>query len=83
MSDHIDLRREKLAQWRAQEQAFPNDVVRDDFAADIHAQRDALLASQQTVTVAGRMMMRRLMGKSEFCASAGYDRSYSIVCASG
>lgn len=66
MSDHIDLRREKLAQWRAQEQAFPNDVVRDDFAADIHAQRDALLASQQTVTVAGRMMMRRLMGKASF-----------------
>ena len=65
------LRREKLAQLRQQGAAFPNDFQRDAFAADLHDQYDALdkaaLDPQNVaVKVAGRMMLKRGMGKASF-----------------
>ncbi len=64
-------RRAKLAALRAQGQAFPNDFRRDALAADVHARYGAksneeLEPLHATVTVAGRMMLKRVMGKASF-----------------
>ncbi len=67
----IAERRGKLAGLRAQGNAYPNDFRRDALAADLHAKHDAkfneeLEALNQRVTVAGRMMLKRVMGKASF-----------------
>jgi lysyl-tRNA synthetase class 2 len=67
----ISERRGKLAALRAQGQAYPNDFRRDALANDLHAQyhgveNDALEAQAISVAVAGRMMLRRVMGKAAF-----------------
>ncbi|MEN9503520.1 MAG: lysine--tRNA ligase [Pseudomonadota bacterium] len=64
-------RREKLAVLREQGVPFPNDVVREHKAADLHAQygehdKEWFEANVIPVTVAGRMMLQRLMGKASF-----------------
>ena len=67
----IALRREKLNAIRQQGIAFPNHFQRDSLAGDLHAQYDAL--SKETldpqaipVKIAGRMMLKRAMGKASF-----------------
>ena len=67
----IAERRAKLAALRAQGNAFPNDFRRDALAADLHAQHGAKTNEELeplaiTVTVAGRMMLKRVMGKASF-----------------
>ena len=67
----ITQRREKLAALREQGVAFPNDVVREHKAADLHAQygehdKEWFEENVIPVTVAGRMMLQRLMGKASF-----------------
>ena len=67
----IAERRGKLAALRAKGQAYPNDFRRDTLAADLHAAHDAktneeLESLAKTVTVAGRMMLKRVMGKACF-----------------
>ena len=68
----IAERRAKLAQLRERGgPAFPNDFVRGDEAADLHAAhgevgRDALAAQTIEVAVAGRMMLKRVMGRASF-----------------
>lgn len=67
----IAIRRQKLTEWRTQGQAYPNSFQRDAIARDIHAAFDSntpedLLAHKHVVSVAGRIMMRRLMGKASF-----------------
>ncbi|MCL2873233.1 MAG: lysine--tRNA ligase [Betaproteobacteria bacterium] len=67
----IAERRRKLAALREQGIAFPNDFSRDALAADLHAQYDALdhdALEQKGVpcSVAGRMMLKRVMGKASF-----------------
>ncbi len=67
----ITQRRDKLAKLREQGAAFPNDVVREHKAADLHAQygeydKPWFEENPITVTVAGRMMLKRLMGKASF-----------------
>jgi lysyl-tRNA synthetase class 2 len=64
-------RRAKLADLRAKGQAYPNDFRRDSLAAELHAQYDALGNEELepravTVAVAGRMMLKRVMGKACF-----------------
>ena len=64
-------RRAKLAALRNAGQAYPNDFRRDALAADLHARYDALdhdaLESRAIrVAVAGRMMLKRVMGKACF-----------------
>src|SRR6185436_16376513 len=64
-------RRAKLAALRAQGQAFPNDFRRDALAGDLHARFDAktneeLEALGVDVAVAGRMLLKRVMGKASF-----------------
>src|SRR5438105_285221 len=64
-------RRTKLAQLRAHGNAFPNDFRRDAFAGDLHASYDLqpneeLEPAHIEVAVAGRMMLKRVMGKASF-----------------
>jgi len=67
----IAERRAKLAALRARGHAYPNDFRRDALAGDLHSQYDgesneALEAKAITVTIAGRMMLKRVMGKACF-----------------
>lgn len=71
----ITQRREKLAKLREQGVPFPNDVVREHQAAALHAaygEQDKEWFEQNAVpvTVAGRMMLQRLMGKASFATIA-------------
>jgi lysyl-tRNA synthetase class 2 len=67
----IAERRAKLAALRAGGQAFPNDFVRTHVAGELHgryggADAAALEAQPVPVAVAGRLMLKRLMGKASF-----------------
>lgn len=67
----IAQRKAKLATWREQGSAFPNDFRRDALAAELHARysglsQQQLEAAPLLVKVAGRIMLRRIMGKASF-----------------
>ncbi|MEY2701002.1 MAG: hypothetical protein RIQ52_1757 [Pseudomonadota bacterium] len=80
MSDQIPLpdenkliaqRREKLETLRGQGQAFPNDFRRQHLAKALHDQHGAtpdedFETSPVQVSLAGRMMGKRIMGKASF-----------------
>ncbi|MFH2135968.1 MAG: lysine--tRNA ligase, partial [Pseudomonadota bacterium] len=63
----IAERRSKLKAIREKGVAFPNDFERKHLAADLHTTygektHDELEAEQVQVAVAGRMMLKRVMG---------------------
>ncbi|TWI12739.1 lysine--tRNA ligase [Aerolutibacter ruishenii] len=70
----IAERRAKLTALRGQGIAFPNDFKRHDFAGDLqaaYADRDewtveALEAKAHKVAIAGRILLKRVMGKASF-----------------
>ena len=66
----IALRREKLHNIRKERNAYPNDFKRDSFAADLHTQYGEISKEELDpgipVKVAGRMMLKRQMGKASF-----------------
>ena len=67
----IAERRAKLAALREAGSAYPNDFRRDSLAAELHARYDdkpneALESLHVEVAVAGRMMLKRVMGKACF-----------------
>jgi len=71
INEQIAQRRAKLKQLRAQANPFPNDFHKDAFAGDLHAAYSnkteaELTAQNHRVTVAGRIMTRRIMGKASF-----------------
>jgi lysyl-tRNA synthetase class 2 len=77
----IAERRGKLAAWRALGAPYPNDFRRDTLARDLHlsyGDKDAawLEANPTAVQVAGRMMLKRVMGRASFAQLA--DRSGQI-----
>ncbi len=64
-------RRKKLQTLREQGPAFPNDFRRQHLAADLHAGHgeedgEALKQASIAVSLAGRMMTKRVMGKASF-----------------
>jgi len=64
-------RRAKLKALREQGIAFPNDCRRAHLAADLHREHgsksnEELEPAQLQVSVAGRMMLKRVMGKASF-----------------
>lgn len=70
-NDELRNRREKLAALRQQGVAFPNDFRRDHTSDQLHDEFDAkdnreLESLNIEVSVAGRMMTRRIMGKASF-----------------
>lgn len=67
----IAERRAKLSALREDGIAFPNDFRRNVMAGELHADyqdkdKEALDAEPVRVSVAGRMMTRRIMGKASF-----------------
>ena len=69
----IAERREKLKAWRATGKAFPNDFSRENLANrldELYADktREELDAAQIAVKVAGRVVLKRVMGKASFAA---------------
>ena len=82
-SDIIANRRDKLERVRAMGPAFPNDFRRTALAADLHGDhgaqdKEALAELNQQVSVAGRVMLRRVMGKASFITLQ--DVSGQIQC---
>ena len=64
-------RRAKLAALREKGTAYPNDFGREHFAADLASQygaldNAALEAAPVKVRIAGRLMLKRVMGKASF-----------------
>jgi lysyl-tRNA synthetase class 2 len=67
----IAERRAKLARLRELGPAFPNDFRRRDLAGDLHRDHDAktkeeLEPEKRVACVAGRMLLKRVMGKASF-----------------
>jgi lysyl-tRNA synthetase class 2 len=67
----IAERRAKLTRLREQGNAFPNDFRRGDLAADLHREfdeksREQLEKEKPTAVIAGRMLLKRVMGKASF-----------------
>ena len=67
----VDERREKLKALRSAGPAFPNDFRRKDLAGNLARQhgdksKEQLEKERIDVTVAGRMMLKRVMGKASF-----------------
>jgi lysyl-tRNA synthetase class 2 len=64
-------RRAKLARLRGSVPAFPNDFRRKDLAAELQrkhgaATKEALEAAKPAAAIAGRMLLKRVMGKASF-----------------
>src|SRR5574344_718417 len=64
-------RRDKLDLLRSKGQAYPNDFRRDAFSSDVvkacaDKDNETLEKEQNTYTIAGRVMTRRIMGKAGF-----------------
>ncbi len=67
----IAERRAKLQAWRDSGRAYPNDFRRENLAARLdelygEKTKEELEATPIAVTVAGRIMLKRIMGKASF-----------------
>ena len=67
----LALRRAKLDNLRSKGNAFPNDFKRDALAEDLHTSYDSLEKEKLDkeavqVSIAGRVMLQRIMGKASF-----------------
>jgi lysyl-tRNA synthetase, class II len=67
----VEERREKLKALRAKGVAYPNDWRREHLAADLHRgfgerNKEELEKAAAPAKVAGRMMLKRVMGKASF-----------------
>ena len=86
MSEERDIlatRKAKMQSWRAAVGTYPNEFRRQDLAADLLARhveddRAALAEAQVATAVAGRIMLRRVMGKASFITLR--DASGQIQC---
>lgn len=83
-NDELRNRREKLAALRQQGVAFPNDFRRDHTSDQLHEEFDAkdnqeLESLNIEVSVAYRMMTRRIMGKASFVTLQDVGGKYSTV----
>jgi lysyl-tRNA synthetase, class II len=84
----IEERRAKLSALRARGVAYPNDFRRHDLAADIldqygKTEREALEANPSRVTIAGRIMLKRVMGKASFATLQDMSGRVQIYVSDG
>lgn len=82
-SDLLSVRREKMQAWKASGGAYNNQFRRSDLAAHLHAHyadvdKAGLESVGDRVAVAGRIMLRRVMGKASFITLQ--DVSGQIQC---
>ena len=81
--DEREQRRRKLGELRSRGEAYPNSFRREDLAADLlHAHgassKEELAEARVGATVAGRVMLRRVMGAASFLTLE--DPSGRIQC---
>ena len=81
-------RRAKLAALREKGPAFPNDFGREHFAADLAARygasdNTALEAAPVKVGIAGRIMLKRVMGKASFATIRDMTGAIQIFVSDG
>ncbi len=81
--DILTIRKAKMQSWQAAVGTYPNEFRRQDLAADLlarHVEDDkaALAEAQVATAVAGRIMLRRVMGKASFITLQ--DVSGQIQC---
>ena len=67
----LALRRAKLEELKSKGIAFPNNYRRDSLSHELHASFDSLkpeslTKKNVTVSIAGRIMLQRIMGKASF-----------------
>ena len=68
----IEERRKKLEILRNKKKAYINDFYKDHYAADIHAEHDSFSKEElekkniSGISVAGRVVLRRVMGNASF-----------------
>ena len=84
----VEERRAKLTALRGKGAAFPNDFGREHYAADLAARHgalanEALEASPVKVSIAGRMMLKRVMGKASFATIRDMTGSIQIFVSDG
>jgi lysyl-tRNA synthetase class 2 len=77
-NDLILQRRAKLEELRSKGNAYPNDFRRDSLSKALHAQygeldNEALEATPKQVSIAGRIMLQRIMGKASFITLQDMD----------
>ena len=77
-NDLVLQRRAKLDELRSRGNAYPNDYRRDSMSKDLHDRYDGLdneiLESDPVqVSVAGRVMLQRIMGKASFITLQDMD----------
>ncbi len=70
-NEQIAIRRQKLEKLREEGRAYPNGFERDTLSSDIiekfeSQDKEAIADVNEVVTIAGRIMTRRLMGKASF-----------------
>ena len=70
-SELLELRKAQLDELRASGNAFPNKFKRDSLADDLHSlygelENNDLEKKKEVYSVAGRIMLQRIMGKASF-----------------
>ena len=84
----ITERRHKLAEIRKAGVAFPNDFERKHLSCDLHTaygemSHDELDAAHVSVAVAGRMMLKRVMGKASFATVQDMSGKIQLFVSNG
>jgi lysyl-tRNA synthetase class 2 len=84
----IAERRNKLAEIRKAGIPFPNDFNRKHLAGNLHESfdeksKEELEASQTQVAVAGRMMLKRVMGKASFATIQDMSGKIQLYISNG
>ena len=84
----ITERRAQLAALRKEGVAFPNDFERKNLAGDLHAtygemSHDELETAHVSVAVAGRMMLKRVMGKASFATVQDMSGKIQLFISNG
>ena len=79
----IALRREKLAELRSQGQAYPNHFKRDSLSTELidlhdHETKESLEEKSVSACIAGRMMLKRIMGKASFAKLQDMNGQFQI-----
>ena len=82
----IQLRRQKLSEWRQTEQAYPNDFKKTHDAIELHTLYGGLSKAELeekniNVAIAGRMKLKRIMGKASFATLQDGQKSIQLYIA--
>ena len=82
--DILTIRKAKMQSWQAAVGTYPNEFRRQDLAADLlarHVEDDkaALAEAKVATAVAGRIMLRRVMGKASFIPCRTSQGKFNVI----